>query len=393
MSSSFKSIHIFGVTGSIGQSASDVILKHADKFSVHTVSANVNAKKLAQSAIELKAKKAVLVDATQEDALRAALEGHDIEIACGEAALIDAAKEPVDMVLAAIVGMAGLESLWEAIKVSACVAIANKEPLVAAGHLVMDHAKAHNCTILPVDSEHNAIFQVFDFDRREHVERIILTASGGPFRTWSIDDMARATVEQAVAHPNWSMGQKISVDSATMMNKALELIEAHYLFDVPADKIDVVIHPQSVIHSMVEYNDGSFLAQMGASDMCTPLANVMFWPERLATPGAKLDLMACADLQFEAVDHEQFPFLSMAYDALSAGPYACLAMNAANEVAVEAFLQRRIGFSDIMACVAHVVGIADKKALPSLADLLSYDDYIRDEAQAFIQKHEQSQVA
>ncbi len=384
MSLAFKTVNILGVTGSIGRSAADVILANKDRFKVQTITAYKNAEKLAEMALALGAQRVVLVDESNIAQLRGLLNGHDIQVQSGVEALHNASLEPVDITLAAIVGMAGLEPLMNALSSSKAVAIANKEPLVSAGALVMAQAKKHGCTILPVDSEHNAIFQVFDFERPDNIEKIILTASGGPFRTWSLEDMARALPKQALAHPNWSMGRKISIDSATMMNKALEIIEAHYLFDVPPEKIDVLVHPQSVVHSLVEYCDGSVLAQMGASDMRTPISNVLAWPDRLQTPGQKLDFTKAGSLEFEAPDIKKFPAIQMAYDCMAAGHYACVALNAANEVAVAAFLSGEIGFLGIMDCVSHSVAMAEKRELPTINDVLSYDKHVRSEAQAYI---------
>ncbi len=358
-----KTINILGVTGSIGQSAMDVICAHANCFDVNVISAHRDESGLAAAADRLCANKTILT--SQQD-------------------LNEALQDPVDITLCAIMGMAGLESMMIAIANSKAVLIANKEPLVAAGPLVIAAAQKCGTTLLPVDSEHNAIFQVFDFERRESIKRIILTASGGPFREWSADQMAKATPEQAVAHPNWSMGAKISVDSATMMNKALEVIEAHYLFNLPPEQIDVLIHPQSIIHSMVEYNDGSLLAQMGASDMRTPLANVLAWPERLETPGQRLDLTQLSQLDFEEACHVRFPALKLAYGCLEKGLYASIAMNASNEIAVDAFLNNRIGFLDILQTVHHMIDGAPVKTLDSMAEILEFDGQIREKTDDYI---------
>ncbi len=388
-----KKITILGVTGSIGQSAADVILSDPERFDVQVVTANTNAELLAAQAIKLGAKKAVIADESKYDLLKSKLDGSGVEIAAGEEALLEAASEPADLILAGIVGIAGLKPIMKAIEQGTCVAIANKEPLVAAGPLVMAAAKQHGTTLLPVDSEHNAIFQVFDFDRPEGIEKITLTASGGPFLKWSTDQMANATPEQAVAHPNWSMGRKISVDSATMMNKALEVIEAHYLFGVEPDRIEVLIHPQSVVHSMVEYKDGSILAQMGASDMRTPIANVLAWPERMETPGQRLNLTEINQLSFEQPDLEQFPALKMAYECLEQGLYACVALNAANEAAVDAFLTHNIGFLDTIGCVSHILGDITKTELNTIDDIISYDEDIRQKAYGFITGRHKKAVA
>ncbi len=379
-----KKVTILGATGSIGKSAADVILSALERFDVQVVTANTNAELLAEQAIKLKAKRAVIVDETKYDTLKSKLDGTGIEIAAGEQALEEAASEPADLILAGIVGIAGLKPIMKAIEQGSCVAIANKEPLVAAGPLVMAAAKKHGTTLLPVDSEHNAVFQVFDFERSDGIEKITLTASGGPFLNRSLEDMANVTPDQAVAHPNWSMGRKISVDSATMMNKALEIIEAHYLFNIEPDKIDVLIHPQSVIHSMVHYKDGSVLAQMGASDMRTPIANVLAWPERMETPGQKLDLTQMNKLTFEKPDFERFPALKTAYQCLESGLHSCVALNAANEVAVEAFLTNNIGFLDIMDCIDHILGKTKTTKLDTITDIIEFDETIRAKTKDFI---------
>lgn len=371
MSPDVKIINILGVTGSIGECAADVIAANADRFEVNLVSAHEDEDGLAEAARRLGAKRAIL---TSREELEPALDNS------------------VDVTLCAISGMAGLPSMMGAIEISGAVAIANKEPLVAAGELVIAHAKAHDTVLLPVDSEHNAIFQVFDFDNQQTIEKIILTASGGPFRTWSAEDMAGATPDQALAHPNWSMGAKISIDSATMMNKALEVIEAHYLFDAAAENIEVLIHPQSTVHSMVGYCDGSVLAQMGASDMRTPLANVLAWPERLETPGKRLNLKEMATLNFEEVDANKFPAIAMAYECLSKGQYACIAMNAANEVAVEKFLANNIGFADIVDSVRYVLDNIEGRDLPTIKDIQNYDRHIRDMTRDYINNNETTKV-
>lgn len=379
-----RSVSIFGVTGSIGKSTVDVIMSAADCFDVRVVSAHRDVQGLAAAAIKLGADKAVIADDAKLDDLKDALSGHDVQVYAGREALIDLAGDPVDISMAAIVGMAGLEPLMAAIKNCKTVAIANKEPLVAAGPLVMDAAKRYDTKILPVDSEHNAIFQVFDDKNREQIERIILTASGGPFRLWSAKERAMATPKQAVAHPNWDMGAKISVDSATMMNKALEVIEAHYLFAMVADKIDVVVHPQSVVHSMVEYADGSVLAQMGASDMRTPIAYALSWPDRMQTPGQKLDVCAMSRLEFFEPDCVAFPALGLAYSSLEAGLMSCIALNAANEIAVDAFLREEIGFAEIVDVVNSVLESADHTEPDSIVAVISMDRAFREKAECYI---------
>lgn len=379
-----RTINILGSTGSIGQSTLKVVEAHPDQFKVGVLTAYNNAEQLADQAKRFNAVHAVIGNPEKYEVLKAALSGTDISCAAGEEAVCEAAAMQADITMAAIVGMAGLKPLMRAIEKGSTVAIANKEPLVSAGDLVLSAAQEHGATLLPVDSEHNAIFQVFEKNNNKAIERIILTASGGPFREWNREQMEKATPEQAVSHPNWDMGAKISVDSASMMNKALEVIEAHYLFDMPADKIDVLIHPQSLIHSMVEYADGSILAQMGASDMCTPITNILGWPERISTPGECLDFKAISRLDFEAVDHERFPAIQLAYDALREGQGACLTMNAANEIAVSAFLDRKIAFLDIHKVIIEVLEKRETADLNSLNDVISYDKVARDRAESLI---------
>lgn len=372
-----KTVSILGATGSIGTNTADVILSSSDSFAVDAVTAGVDAEKLAETALRLGARRAIIADPAGGERLAALLKGSGIEVSSGRQALEAAVAPGTDITVSAITGMAGLGPLLQAIRHSRAVAIANKEPLVAAGHLVMAEARAHGCRVLPVDSEHNAVFQVYDFERPEGVERIILTASGGPFLRWSPEQMARATPEQALRHPTWSMGQKISIDSATMMNKALEIIEAHVLFGVAPEKIDVLIHPQSVVHSMVEYRDGSILAQMGASDMRTPIAHVLGWPERISTPGRRLDLAAMRELTFEAPDHERFPALRLAYECIRRGPAACLAFNAANEVAVDSFLKKGLDFPDIMRIIEHALESVSDGPLDRIEDIVAADAAVR----------------
>ncbi len=350
-----KTITILGSTGSVGQSTIDVISKNPDEFQIHALTAYKNVELLSQQARKYNPKLAVIGDEALFQNLKDNLYGTGIECAAGTQAIIECASIPVDVTMAAIMGMAGLKPILVALKNGKSVAIANKEPLVSAGALVMDAAKKSGARILPVDSEHNAIFQCLELHNKNNIRRIILTASGGPFRTWSLEQMTVAKKEQALAHPNWSMGQKISIDSATMMNKALEVIEAHYLFDMPPDKIDVVVHPQSIIHSMVEYSDGSILAQMGASDMKTPISHALAWPKRLAVGGTGLNIKSLHNLSFEGVDHRRFPAINLGYQCLSGGARSLIAMNAANEIAVESFLNDKIGFMDIVATVEHIV--------------------------------------
>lgn len=377
-------VSVLGSTGSVGRNTVDLLSRHADRYQVNVLTAQSNVTLLAEQAKSLNARKAVIGDETLYMTLKDLLSGTGIECAAGRAAIIEGAAEKADWVMAAIVGMAGLEPILAAIGQGGCVAIANKEPLVAAGPLVIAAARQSGATLLPVDSEHNAVFQVFEPENRAGIARIVLTASGGPFRTWTAEQMAAATPEQAIAHPNWSMGAKISVDSATMMNKALEVIEASYLFDMPPEQIDVLVHPQSVIHSMVEYVDGSFLAQLGAPDMRTPIANALGWPERIATSGLRLDLAALKRLDFEKLDEARFPSVGLAYDAIRAGSAACVTLNAANEVAVQAFLDRRIGFMDIIRTVQAVMDSTPMIDLSGLNDMLSFDQSVRDATTGYI---------
>lgn len=379
-----KSVCILGSTGSVGQSTLKVLEQHKERFQVQALSAYSNVLLLAQQAKAACAKQAVIADESLYAELKDALGGSGIKAAAGRNALLEAASEPADWTMAAIVGMAGLEPLLKAIERGGRIAIANKEPLVSAGPLVMEAARQSGATLLPVDSEHNAIFQVFEPENKKSVTRLILTGSGGPFRTWTSDQIAQANLEQALNHPNWDMGQKITIDSATLMNKALEVIEAHYFFDVEPKKIEVLIHPQSIIHSMVEYADGSVLAQMGAPDMCIPIAQALGWPERMESPAQKLDFIQISSLEFEPVDHERFTSIGLAYEALEAGQTACAALNAANEVAVHAFIDGRIGFADITKLVGRAIETAEHSPLNRLDDILDFDKHMREQTEQAI---------
>lgn len=350
-----RRVSVLGSTGSVGTSTIDLIRRSAGRFEVEALAGGSNATLLAEQARALGARFAAIDDEAAWPTLRDALAGTGIEAACGRAAVLEAARRPCDWTMASIVGSAGLAPTLEAVRRGGIVALANKEALVCAGRVFTEEARAAGCRILPVDSEHNAIYQVFDDPRREGIEKIILTASGGPFRTLSREEMAAKTPEQAAAHPNWSMGVKISIDSATMMNKGLELIEAHHLFEMEESRIDVLVHPQSVIHSMVSYVDGSVLAQLGAPDMRTPIAYCLSWPERIATPVERLDLAQLGQLTFFAPDPQRFPALDLARASLRAGGDAAAVMNAANEEAVAAFTDRRIGFTEIAAVVAETL--------------------------------------
>ena len=374
-----RSVTILGATGSVGTSTLDLVERAPDQFRVRALTANCDVAALAAAARRTRAELAVVADETCLPALREALRGADIAVAGGRGAVIDAAAG-ADWTMAAIVGCAGLEPVMAAVAGGGTVVLANKEPLVSAGELVLTAARASGATILPADSEHNAIFQCFDFARPERVRRIVLTGSGGPFRDWTTEQMRPVTPAQAVAHPNWSMGAKISVDSATMFNKGLELIEAARLFPVPAERIEIVIHRQSVIHSMVDYVDGSMLAQLGPSDMRVPIAHTLAWPDRLATPLPPLDLVALGRLEFEAPDEARFPALRLARAALVAGGARPAILNAANEIAVAAFLAGRIGFLEIAAIVADTLARYDPPAPATLGAVLAVDAEARAKA-------------
>ncbi|QNA83899.1 1-deoxy-D-xylulose-5-phosphate reductoisomerase [Sphingomonas sp. So64.6b] len=368
-----KTITILGATGSVGSSTLDLVEREPERFQVLALTANCDVEKLAKAAIRTNARRAVVADESCLAALRDALAGTGIETAGGARALLETAAMGADWTMAAIVGCAGLEPVMAAVGQGGTVVLANKEPLVSAGDVVLAAAKRHGATLLPADSEHNAIFQCFDFERPEAIRRIILTASGGPFRDWSIEQMRDVTPEQAVAHPNWSMGAKISIDSATLMNKGLELIEAARLFPIAHDRIEIILHRQSVIHSLVDYVDGSVLAQLGPPDMRTPIAHCLAWPDRMATPMAPLDLVAIGRLDFEAPDPVRFPALRLAREALDAGGARPAILNAANEVAVAAFLDRRIGFLEIAAIVADTLERYDPAAPETLDAVLAID--------------------
>lgn len=372
-----RTVNILGATGSVGTSTLDLIEREPARFRVRALTAHRDVAGLAAAAIRTRCELAVVADEACLPALREALAGTGIEAAGGEAALCDAAANGADWTMGAIVGCAGLRPTMAAIGRGGTVVLANKEPLVSAGDIITAAARAHGATLLPADSEHNAIFQCLDLAQAHRVRRIVLTASGGPFREWSLAEMAGVTPAQAVAHPNWSMGAKISVDSATMMNKGLELIEAAVLFPVPADRIEIVIHPQSVIHSMVEYVDGSMLAQLGPSDMRVPIAHCLAWPDRMATPLAPLDLIALGRLDFAKPDPVRFRALALARSAVDAGGARPAIMNAANEVAVAAFLAGRVGFLEIAAIVDDTLQRYDPAAPETLDAVLDVDAQAR----------------
>ncbi len=368
-----KTVTILGATGSIGTSTLDLVEREPDRFRVVALTARCDVDRLAAAAIRTRAERAVVADEACLPALREALAGTGIQTGGGPGAVEEAAASGADWTMGAIVGCAGLAPTMAAVAQGRTVVLANKEPLVSAGDLILAAAAKSGATLLPADSEHNAIFQCLDANRPEDVRRIILTASGGPFRDWPIDRMRIATPAEAVAHPNWSMGAKISVDSATLMNKGLELIEAARLFPVPPDRIEIVIHPQSVVHSLVDHVDGSMLAQLGPSDMRVPIAHCLTWPARMATPMRPLDLISIGRLDFEAPDPRRFPALRLAREALDAGGARPAILNAANEIAVAAFLAGRIGFLEIAAIVADTLDRFDPAAPQTLDDVLAVD--------------------
>jgi 1-deoxy-D-xylulose-5-phosphate reductoisomerase len=365
-----RSITILGATGSVGSSTIDLIKRAPQRYRVEALSARRNVGKLAQIAREVQARVAVVADPTAYAELKDALSGSGIEAAAGEDALIEAAQRPADWVMAAISGAIGLKPTLAAIARGSTVALANKECLVCAGAMFMRSAAKAGATVLPVDSEHNAVFQALGSGNRADVKRIILTASGGPFRTWTLEAIKKATPEQALRHPNWSMGPKITVDSASLMNKGLELIEAHHLFATTPGELDVLVHPQSVVHGLVEFRDGSVVAQLGAPDMRIPIAHCLAWPDRIDGPAARLDLARVGQLSFEAPDLARFPALAIARRALAAGGAAPTVLNAANEVAVAEFLAGRIDFPGIAALVEATLEAAEARGVTAEPDTI-----------------------
>ena len=363
-------VSVLGATGSVGESTLDLIGRDAGRYQVVALSANGNFARLAELAILHKAKLAVVADKAVAGHLRGLLKGTGIRVAAGEEALVEAASEPADWVMAAIVGAAGLAPTLAAVRQGRTVALANKECLVTAGELFMREVAASGAKLLPVDSEHCAAFQAIAGIANDSIDRIVVTASGGPFRTWSTAQIAAATPAQALKHPNWSMGQKITIDSATLMNKGLELIEAHHLFALEPERLGVIVHPQSIVHCLVECCDGSVMAQLSTQDMRVPIAYALGWPDRLTTPVARLDLAKLGQLTFEEPDLTRFPALAIAQAALKRGGGACAVLNAANEVAVAAFLDGRIGFLDIPAVVTDSLERAEASTkLPAPASL------------------------
>ncbi len=367
-----RSVTILGATGSIGSSTADLLRRDTTRYRVEAVTAHREAAALARLARELSARFAAVADPAAYGELKTELSGSGIEAAAGAAAIVEAAQRPAEWVMAAITGAASLAPTLAAAERGATVALANKECLVCAGALFMRRVAATGATVLPVDSEHNAIFQVLSAGRREDLRRIVLTASGGPFRTWPLEAIRKVTVEQALKHPTWSMGPKVTIDSATLMNKGLELIEAHHLFALGPNQIDVVVHPQSIVHGLVEFRDGSVIAQLGSPDMRIPIAHCLAWPARMGTPAPRLDLARVATLSFEEPDLARFPALAIARRALAAGGAAPTILNAANEVAVREFVERRLGFCGIAALAEATLDLSERRG--EMAEPQSVDE-------------------
>jgi 1-deoxy-D-xylulose-5-phosphate reductoisomerase len=372
--SAVRSVTVLGATGSIGDSTIDLLRAARDRYRVEALTGNNNVERLAELAKEFSARFVAVADPKRLGELKSALAGTRIQCGAGEGAVIEAAARPADWVMAAVSGAAGLKPSLAAVDRGATVALANKECLVCAGDFFMQRALKAGACILPADSEHNALFQALSSGNREELVRVIITASGGPFRTWSSADIEQATLAQALKHPNWSMGQKITIDSASMMNKGLEVIEASYLFSLAPEEIDVLVHPQSIIHGMVEFSDRSVVAQLGAPDMRTPIAHCLGWPDRIKGPAAKLDLAKIGQLTFEAPDFQRFPGLRLAYDSLRTGSGATTVYNAANEVAVAAFIAGEIRFGAIARVVEATLNEWIRAG--NLAPLNSADDAI-----------------
>jgi 1-deoxy-D-xylulose-5-phosphate reductoisomerase len=391
-----RRISILGATGSIGESTLDLVGRDPSAYTVVALTGGRNATRLAELAMKHRAEFAVIADEACHAELRARLAGTGIETAAGSEALVEAASRSADWIMAAIVGAAGLKPTLAAVRQGTCTALANKECLVSAGRIFMREVARYETTLLPVDSEHSAAMQVMGGMSAQNIERICLTASGGPFRSWSVADMARAKPKQALAHPNWSMGPKVTIDSATLMNKALELIEAHHLFSVGADRLQVLIHPQSIVHCLVYYRDGSVLAQMSCPDMRTPIAYSLAWPERMEAPTERLDLARLGTLAFEVPDEVRFPALRLAREVLAAGGSASTILNAANEVAVEAFLDGRIGFLAVSTLVEATLDRAPHHVPLSpdtVGDVLAIDAEARAMALSLLGRFAQSAPA
>ena len=354
-----KRLTVFGATGSVGSSTLSLVREHPDKFSLHALSANSDYRSLAQLAQEFQPSCVVIADEAFYTPLSELLAGSGTTVLAGQKALEDVATQEVDLLVAAIVGLVGLAPVWRAVEAGQNIALANKETLVAAGHLIMPAAEKNSATLLPIDSEHNAIFQCLRYENQADIKKIILTASGGPFREMSVAEMQDVTIEQALLHPNWSMGPKVTIDSATMMNKGLELIEAAWLFDRGAEKLDAIIHPQSSIHGLVGFKDGSWLAQLGIADMRVPISYALGWPDRLGWQGQEFDFKQALQLDFAPIDVQKFPCFSLARQVLGQPAEQAIILNAANEIAVAQFLAGKIGFADIAAIVEGALAKGD----------------------------------
>jgi 1-deoxy-D-xylulose-5-phosphate reductoisomerase len=384
MAHKMKTITVLGSTGSVGRTTVKLLLENRGKFEVKALAAGNNWKLLAEQARLLSPSFVAIDNSDAYRPLQEALDGENIQIGAGPAAVIEAAKINADWVMAGIVGVAGLPATVAAVRRGALIAFANKECLVSAGGILIEEAKKSNAKLIPVDSEHNAIFQVFENDNKHSIDKIILTASGGPFRKTKLSDMELKTPEAALAHPNWEMGAKISIDSATMMNKGLEIIEACFLFAMPENRIDVVVHPQSIVHSLVAYKDGSLLAQLGSPDMVTPIAYSLAWPERMAISKQLLDLTVTAPLTFEEPDTIRFPALSLARESIRLAGNSNLVLNAANEIAVKGFLSRQIKFTDIIPFIKTVLDKEYGKEPISIDEVLLMDRDVRKSANHFL---------
>jgi 1-deoxy-D-xylulose-5-phosphate reductoisomerase len=386
-----RRVSVLGATGSVGQNTLDLLARHPDAFEVVALTANANASALAELALRHRAKLAVVADERQYPTLKECLAGSGIEVGAGARALSDAAMRPADCVMAGISGAAGLGPTLAAVAQGRRVALANKECLVLAGALFMEAVREAGTELLPVDSEHSGVWQAIAGADPAAIERIILTASGGPFRTWSHEALARATPEEALRHPNWTMGRKITVDSATLMNKGLELIEARCLFPIAPDDLEVVVHPQSIVHALVAYRDGSMIAQLASPDMRTPIAVSLAWPARMAAPTKRLDLAEIGQLSFERPDERRFQALALARAAMHRGGLAPAVLSAANEVAVESFLAHRIGFLQIAQLVAETLDLAEGRGLcaepKDLDDVLAVDTAARQLASSLLERH------
>ena len=383
-----RQITVFGATGSVGTSTLNLVREHPDKFSVFGLTAHQDTQKLAELVAEFSPRYAVISNPEMYDKARDAFaelpaDQMKTELLCGRDGLDELARLPVDLVIAAIVGLAGLSSVLAAVKAGQTIALANKESLVSAGHIVMPAARSHDATILPIDSEHNAIFQCLRSENPQNIRKIILTASGGPFRSYAQEELASVTAEQAVKHPNWQMGAKISVDSASLMNKGLELIEAFWLFDRPATDIDAVIHPQSVVHGMVGYCDGSWLSHMGIADMRVPISYALGYPERLSWSSPPFGISG-QSLEFSAIDTDKFPCFAYAKSVIGTNPANAVILNAANEVAVAQFLKGRIGFMDIARLVGDALNLdwSENNYLSTLDGITALDRRVRDHSMA-----------